>query len=639
MALAAAARAAVAELLTARASELRDHELRLFVDEVQALVAQSDAARLGAVRAVDRRPEMVPEAVASRAALALLMSRRVAARVARLEVLMAQHTDPDTGMLRRLGAALAAGRVWRGHVEVAVRALERIPRRLLRTVYADGLTGAERVDALLTQQSLVFSPSEVEVLARYLLSVLDPEGTNRRDAEAFRRRRCHAAFDSTGMYVGAFQLDPEAGATVAAAMAAFSAPLPVTWAMTPDGELVEQRDARDKGQRQADALATICAVALGRARTGHVHPAPTRPAPAQPAPAQPGPEPVGEEPAAAEPASGVPETVPDDVPAAFRRPGGYVGRVPAHVLITATPDQLAGIPAAGLATTNLNGPISPGTLRRLSCDAVLQKVLQAPSGAVLELGRSVRLASWAQRRAITARDGTCLIPGCGVPVALCDLHHVRSWLDGGPTDLPNLAPVCPRHHTAVHAGEYALTVHDGVPWVIPPPWVDPLRRPVRNPFTDAVQTVLRTGQELADREDRRSPLVAADRAPGTVPGGRGRDEPGGERPEGAGPTARGVGKRTAERRRGSPAGSRSRRADASKAVTSRLLLRRPGQVEKRKGHAPVRRAHRIPGVATGRRGVRPRSTTELPILQSIGIHYLPFHRTGWPDAEAGPRCA
>jgi hypothetical protein len=180
-------------------------------------------------------------------------------------------------------------------------------------------------------------------------------------------------------------------------------------------------------------------------------------------------------------------------------------------LITATTDQLGGDPSAGLATSNLSGPVSRATLRRLTCDAVLQRVRQAANGAVLDLGRTVRLATPAQRRAITARDGQCLIPGCHTPVALCDLHHVRHWADGGPTDLQNLAPVCPRHHTAVHADEWTIIVRDGLPWVIPPRWVDSRRRPVRNPLAGAVQVVLRAGQAVA--QAARDPWPAPARPP------------------------------------------------------------------------------------------------------------------------------
>jgi hypothetical protein len=30
------------------------------------------------------------------------------------------------------------------------------------------------------------------------------------------------------------------------------------------------------------------------------------------------------------------------------------------------------------------------------------------------------------------------------------VHHVRHWIDGGPTDLDNLVELCDQHHRCVH---------------------------------------------------------------------------------------------------------------------------------------------------------------------------------------------
>ena len=52
----------------------------------------------------------------------------------------------------------------------------------------------------------------------------------------------------------------------------------------------------------------------------------------------------------------------------------------------------------------------------------------------------------------------CTFPGCSRPPSWCDAHHVWHWCDGGPTDLSNLALLCPRHHTIVHQKGYTATV-------------------------------------------------------------------------------------------------------------------------------------------------------------------------------------
>jgi HNH endonuclease len=40
------------------------------------------------------------------------------------------------------------------------------------------------------------------------------------------------------------------------------------------------------------------------------------------------------------------------------------------------------------------------------------------------------------------RDGGGVFPGCDRPLAWCEAHHIQHWLDGGPTDLANLALLC-----------------------------------------------------------------------------------------------------------------------------------------------------------------------------------------------------
>ncbi len=143
-------------------------------------------------------------------------------------------------------------------------------------------------------------------------------------------------------------------------------------------------------------------------------------------------------------------------------------------------DGAARAPAGGAAWVEGGGAVGHRTVRRLTCDAVLQRVVRGDAGEVLALGREVRLASRAQRRALAARDRGCIVPGCGAPPDACDAHHVQHWADGGPTDLGNLALLCGSHHTAVHAGVWSVTMgHDGIPEVVPPRWVDPDRRPRR----------------------------------------------------------------------------------------------------------------------------------------------------------------
>ncbi len=124
------------------------------------------------------------------------------------------------------------------------------------------------------------------------------------------------------------------------------------------------------------------------------------------------------------------------------------------------------------------GPLSIPTTRLIACDCHLTPIVFA-DGAPIDLGRTTRTVSKKQRRALTARDHGCAFPGCGAPPAHCDAHHVRHWVDGGPTDLDNLVLLCRHHHRTLHHTPWTVAIAaDRRPWFTPPTSVDPHRQPV-----------------------------------------------------------------------------------------------------------------------------------------------------------------
>ncbi len=126
------------------------------------------------------------------------------------------------------------------------------------------------------------------------------------------------------------------------------------------------------------------------------------------------------------------------------------------------------------------GAVDPVTLGLLTCNAVVRAALLAPGGALLDLGRTQRLATATQKTALLARDGGCVIPGCTTPGDACDAHHIIPWSQNGPTDLDNLALACPRHHTEIHLDLWQVRMIDGVPWVQLPSWIDRYQPLLRN---------------------------------------------------------------------------------------------------------------------------------------------------------------
>ena len=102
------------------------------------------------------------------------------------------------------------------------------------------------------------------------------------------------------------------------------------------------------------------------------------------------------------------------------------------------------------------GPLEVRTAERLACNGKIALKVTDAGGEILYLGRSQRLASRAQRRALRLRDATCVFPGCHQTKHL-DAHHITPWSHGGPTDLNTLALLCRRHHVMVHEGGLHLT--------------------------------------------------------------------------------------------------------------------------------------------------------------------------------------
>ena len=112
-------------------------------------------------------------------------------------------------------------------------------------------------------------------------------------------------------------------------------------------------------------------------------------------------------------------------------------------------------------------PISTATARRYACDTGLIPVLFDTDGSVLNVGREQRLHTTRQRIAIAARDGGCVVTGCGRPPQWCEVHHIDEWdRDHGETSVHRGILLCRHHHMLLHnkgwrivdagSGEYSM---------------------------------------------------------------------------------------------------------------------------------------------------------------------------------------
>ncbi|MCW2602150.1 MAG: endonuclease [Pseudonocardiales bacterium] len=113
-----------------------------------------------------------------------------------------------------------------------------------------------------------------------------------------------------------------------------------------------------------------------------------------------------------------------------------------------------------------DGPGLPDSVAlRLACDGRIRTVATDRDTEdrvrILDVGRSHRLATKRQKRALMLRQGgRCGHPGCANTRGL-EAHHVIHWLHGGLTDLDNLVLLCPRHHHGHHEGRFVITSLDG----------------------------------------------------------------------------------------------------------------------------------------------------------------------------------
>ncbi|WP_435200579.1 DUF222 domain-containing protein [Janibacter sp. GS2] len=223
----------------------------------------------------------------------------------------------------------------------------------------------------------------------------------REDRRAKAGRALFRSEGPAGMTTFRLVLDPEGAAVVDGAVAALSAPV-----KGPDGE----HDERPAAQRRADAVVEVVRRGVS----------------------SPGQEPKSEK---------------------------------AQVHVSIPLSDLLGQGAHGAGVTMTGQVLAPSVVRRMACDAGIIPVVLGGDGEILELGRSVRLFTPGQRRAVWLRDGGCTYPGCTMPPQWCDAHHVDWWSRGGASDVSNAALLCQRHHTKVHTQDLTATVTDtAVTW-------------------------------------------------------------------------------------------------------------------------------------------------------------------------------
>jgi hypothetical protein len=325
------------------------------------------------------------------------------------------------GPLSGTARALAAGELSVTHAAVLTHGTQDLP----------ALTAADAEPVLLEAARRLDPPRLRRVLA-HLREVADPDGAAAQAQRLHDRRGIWLSPTVAGMVAIDGLLEPEAGETLLVALEPLARP-------------ASAGDRRSGAQRRADALAELARRALEGGRlphTGGVRPQLT---------------------VTVELASLLGH-------AAAGGEGGWVGPLPAETCRRLACDAALTRAITRHHDSEGDGEGDGGLAGRLrAAVAVLPPALGGARCELLDLGRTTRVVSAAQRRALAVRDGGCGFPGCDRPLAWCDAHHLRHWVHGGPTDLANLVLLCRAHHRDVHEGGWQLHRHPGGDLTAAPP--------------------------------------------------------------------------------------------------------------------------------------------------------------------------
>jgi hypothetical protein len=310
---------------------------------------------------------------------------------------LAEHLDTGHEPTR---VALAAGRVTTDQAKVIVAAVEELPADLDPGLVADAehhLVGLADLDG-----DLRLDPRDLRIAGRKILEVIAPEVAEAHEAKLLETEERHAAATATftmrpdghGSMVGRFKIPLLHGEILAKHLNAIAAP-----------KHRRAAGVEGTGERVARPLR------WGQALMEYLQ---TR------------------------------DTTTDGSPQA--------GGLAATVVVTMPLETLLGADHA--ATLDTGETISPGTARRLACEAgIIPAVLGGPS-QVLDLGRKTRFHTEPQRIAAMLRDRGCAAVGCDWPPGMCHTHHKTPWSKGGHTTVDDAIMLCPRHHTLAHDTRY-----------------------------------------------------------------------------------------------------------------------------------------------------------------------------------------
>ncbi|WP_040167197.1 HNH endonuclease signature motif containing protein [Microbacterium gorillae] len=367
-----------------------------------------------------RNPNEVLQRITGAAPTTVKRWSRLAATIKPARTLASGEEKPAE--FPALRTALTTGAIGADGLEAAARPLREIKDRVNP---ADLAEVDEVLAAMTTTTGAPVMTDTLRDLSLRMATDLDITGAEVEEEQAFRGRALRLGVKRNGLVPVAGQLVPDVAGALSVLLDSINNPhgQPTDVRFRPSDESDENADVRTMAQRNHDALGTILAA----------------------------------------------------VPNAPDMPTNGGG---APVLVIhATEDTVhagegwATIPGADGTGTDV--PVPFAAAKHVGCCGTIQRLTTSATGRIVKLTIDKRFFSPDQRRAIIARDRSCVIPGCHTPARWCEIHHVTAWSNGGKTTTDNGVLICWHHHRSIDHMNWDIHMNNGVPEVRPPDWVDP----------------------------------------------------------------------------------------------------------------------------------------------------------------------
>jgi hypothetical protein len=301
-----------------------------------------------------------------------------------------------TGEQQHTGRAVKAGKVsWR-HAQVIDQVLRQVPE--------DRRDEAERS---LVSHAATLDPGQLRRVGDRLIHCFDRDRADEQAIRRLERRGLSVAETYDGMVSVNGLLDPVSGALLLTALNAKGRPSSADHG-DGHGAADPSADFRTPAQRRADALADICADWLEGINTASV--------------------------------GGV-------------RP--HLSVIVDHATLASTAHDRRDVAPGQLAWV---GPVTASEAQLIGCDSTVSRIVMDGESQVVDVGRATRTIPPALRRAVVARDRSCVAAGCGRLPEHCDVHHIVFWEHGGETSLDNTVLLCRHHHRLVHLKQWRVVV-------------------------------------------------------------------------------------------------------------------------------------------------------------------------------------